>query len=1513
VTAPGDGDGFRMAGAYVELTIRDETAKGEEEARARIEGEKPVEIPTKLADPTGDPYADADAKIKALGALKIATEASNPIDDAWRAKVEAAIKSTAKDSLQIPLEPDSELYRRKVAAMLEELQAEVKQGIPAGIAEADKYKLAVEALVREVDETIKASIKVEVDPASAAKFEAEVQALKDMAARAGGGGGPPTPGGGAGSAAGAAGGGGGGLGFAGAIGAGAAVAAGAVGGAALLMAPALLAAIGVAAEKSNTQVAAAFTGMEQAAKTSLQAGFAPFVPVLVSIADQAKTTVTSMEPDFQSAAQATAPLLNAVSTGLLTAVKEGVGASVPIIQGLGGVANAAGQGFVQLERGIGGFLQNLDVGQSAAGFTALFGAVEQILPAAGSLLSTIMPLGNALLSVLGPAVRDTMSDLSALKPVTEAVGAVLSALGPDVALYGPIFLGAMGATKLLTGSFTDFGGAATKLKSIMQDANGEFDKGQSTLNSLAKVIGINTQSAQDAAVADAKLAATKAALTAEVDKAAVAAKTEALAQAELTGTTGEAAKAQLALIDAQTAEAASAKAAAAAQKTLTEAEDASTFSFGPLGAAIAGIGLLLAPFVLNMLSSSAATNAMAGELGKLQQAASDTQSLAHLFQTDPQAEQQLATLQKYGVTLKDLADANNGNADAQQKVTDASRQALDVINAKVAADQKQLDAAGIAAAGLDEATGATTELTDAQQNATNVLNADTAARDDANTTYSDAKKQLEATTAAQQAQGAATAQSASRQQEATSIAGALGISIDTVTRALNSYAGGAAFAMTASEKLSDQFLTQELAVHTANEAIGTYFKTANAGVVSASQSLSDAEHSAAQSADAVASAQHSLVQSAQAVVTAQQGVVTAERAVADALANVTIAQNNVTKAEVADQQAQVNLTLARQQAIETLKSLHLQLADQVTSEESARVALFDQQRQSAGLGITLDNAAAIAAQDVTATNEGKVNAAIALLKAQQAVSDALNSGSNLRNQVTAADKAGVDGAPGVISAQQAIASANDQVTSANQALLKAQQAVSDAQANVIKAEQGVTDAIYNETQARKAVADAMYNEGKQAQAVAAARVALQTAQDNDSHSMDINTAAGQRNLAMLQQLAQQLFANEDPQTAGNDLINQTAGLFNISTGAAQAYLTNLGKIPADFKFGLTAVAAADFSQLNASYATILARGANATAGLPVPHATGGPIGGIGGPTDDANLIWASRNEFMQPADSHDYYGTAFMEAIRQKKIPKDALQGLAAGGTVGDLSNALGMGALGDLYQSASNTWGVLGVPSPPAPKSLPVYVPPAIPSGGGGGNATPAQGGSAAQAQAYAQSIMGRYGWGPEQWIPWLKLGNEESGWNDNAINASSGAYGIGQALGHGHPYNLGDYVAQVDWMANYIQGRYRNPATAWAFETSHVPNWYDGGGIVPPGDTLVRNATGLPETMLPPKMGDTLNAIHAAVQGGGVATAAPPVVHHTENHYHITVKDKDTAYELATRVKGEQDWANRHQRGGT
>lgn len=122
----------------------------------------------------------------------------------------------------------------------------------------------------------------------------------------------------------------------------------------------------------------------------------------------------------------------------------------------------------------------------------------------------------------------------------------------------------------------------------------------------------------------------------------------------------------------------------------------------------------------------------------------------------------------------------------------------------------------------------------------------------------------------------------------------------------------------------------------------------------------------------------------------------------------------------------------------------------------------------------------------------------------------------------------------------------------------------------------------------------------------------------------------------------------------------------------------------------------------------------------------------------------------------------------------------------------------------------------------------------------------SAAVAQAYARSLLSQYGWSQSQMSSLIPLWNQESGWSAYAVNQSSGAYGIPQSLGHGHPYNLGDYKNQIIWGLNYIRGRYGSPAAAERHELAY--NWYDKGGWLMPGLTLAMNKTGKPEQILPP-----------------------------------------------------------------
>ena len=87
---------------------------------------------------------------------------------------------------------------------------------------------------------------------------------------------------------------------------------------------------------------------------------------------------------------------------------------------------------------------------------------------------------------------------------------------------------------------------------------------------------------------------------------------------------------------------------------------------------------------------------------------------------------------------------------------------------------------------------------------------------------------------------------------------------------------------------------------------------------------------------------------------------------------------------------------------------------------------------------------------------------------------------------------------------------------------------------------------------------------------------------------------------------------------------------------------------------------------------------------------------------------------------------------------------------------------------------------------------------------------------QCYAQHVFHN---DPAQQRCLVLLWNAESGWSPYAQN-SSGAYGIPQSLGHGHPYNLGDWKAQIRWGARYIHGRWGTPCGIWAIYCVNTPN---------------------------------------------------------------------------------------------
>lgn len=96
---------------------------------------------------------------------------------------------------------------------------------------------------------------------------------------------------------------------------------------------------------------------------------------------------------------------------------------------------------------------------------------------------------------------------------------------------------------------------------------------------------------------------------------------------------------------------------------------------------------------------------------------------------------------------------------------------------------------------------------------------------------------------------------------------------------------------------------------------------------------------------------------------------------------------------------------------------------------------------------------------------------------------------------------------------------------------------------------------------------------------------------------------------------------------------------------------------------------------------------------------------------------------------------------------------------------------------------------------------------------------------KSIAQSMLGNYGWGQDQWGCLNSLWERESNWNPNAQNPSSGAYGIPQALPGNKMASAGsdwqtNPATQISWGLGYISGRYGTPCGAWAHSQS--VGWY-------------------------------------------------------------------------------------------
>ena len=179
---------------------------------------------------------------------------------------------------------------------------------------------------------------------------------------------------------------------------------------------------------------------------------------------------------------------------------------------------------------------------------------------------------------------------------------------------------------------------------------------------------------------------------------------------------------------------------------------------------------------------------------------------------------------------------------------------------------------------------------------------------------------------------------------------------------------------------------------------------------------------------------------------------------------------------------------------------------------------------------------------------------------------------------------------------------------------------------------------------------------------------------------------------------------------------------------------------------------------------------------------------------------------------------------------------------VGLASGAGGSGSVPTIAGNSSNMvrsytgTGVAGYAHPNYPN------PGSVGSTGGLVHASPGV------AKEWARQNLKNYGWGQSQYSPLERLWTRESGWRWNALNRSSGAYGIPQSLPASKMRSAGsdwhdNAGTQVKWGLGYINSRYGSPSKAWGHSQS--TGWYDSAGYMPPGYSISYNGTGRPERL--------------------------------------------------------------------
>lgn len=440
-----DGD-FRIAGAFTEIYLKDSTDADWAKIKAKLEKNKGVKIGVTLGEADTKPLRTKAQKELDANPLRVPTrtpdpvtvptKATDPFDAAWRAKINADIRSTAKQAIQIPMEPATADFRAKVASDLAEAEAMARKPIPVDV-DADDWRATIQAALTrirtQVESANAAEVKVAVAPDSLAKVKSDTEKASKGAGQSGGS-----------------------L-MAAALSAGVLAGGPLVSGAIVGIGATGLTALGVALEKGRPAIKSRWDQLSTDAKSSASGAAEAMVTPIAGALDQIDNLVIAQQPALRSLFSSAASDIEPLTSGLVDLAKNALPGldsamhnSVPIAQGLG-----------QVERDIGTAISSVSgaVATSSGQMGSDLNQVGATAKAAGAGIGTLINVSTGLaagaLPVLNAALNATDTELTGvhtvLGPLEPLIGGVAVAGVAGWKLLPPVMGAASTASKAVSG------------------------------------------------------------------------------------------------------------------------------------------------------------------------------------------------------------------------------------------------------------------------------------------------------------------------------------------------------------------------------------------------------------------------------------------------------------------------------------------------------------------------------------------------------------------------------------------------------------------------------------------------------------------------------------------------------------------------------------------------------------------------------------------------------------------------------------------------------------------------------------------------------------------------------------------------------------------------------------------------------------------------------------------------------------------------------------------------------